>query len=71
MSPSRTVDLAWRKANSSGNTGQCVEVAALPVGTAAHTAVRDSKNPDGSVLYFSSAAWRAFVTAVKTAEHDL
>ncbi|NGM16168.1 DUF397 domain-containing protein [Verrucosispora sioxanthis] len=46
---------------SSGNGGNCVEVARnLPdvVG------VRDSKDPAGPALVFSPAAWRAFVASV-------
>lgn len=50
----------WRKSSrSSGNGGNCVEVADnLPhvVG------VRDSKDPSGPALTFAPAAWRAFVT---------
>ncbi|MFG3559072.1 DUF397 domain-containing protein [Micromonospora sp. NPDC047557] len=53
----------WRKSTrSSGNSGDCVEVADnLPdlVG------VRDSKDPSGPVLVVAPAAWRAFVTVVK------
>ncbi|MGW3786041.1 DUF397 domain-containing protein [Micromonospora chokoriensis] len=50
----------WRKSSrSSGNGGNCVEVADnLPdvVG------VRDSKDPTGPALAFTPTAWRAFVT---------
>jgi Domain of unknown function (DUF397) len=52
----------WRKSSYSGNTGNCVEVADL--GNA--VAVRDSKDPSGSVLIVSHDKWRAFVRAVKT-----
>ncbi|GAB3855544.1 DUF397 domain-containing protein [Micromonospora andamanensis] len=52
----------WRTSSrSSGNGGNCVEVADnLPhvVG------VRDSKNPSGPALIFSPAAWRAFLATV-------
>ena len=45
----------WRKASrSGGNGGECVEVAATPN---ALVAVRDSKNPDGPRLAFTSPAW--------------
>lgn len=49
----------WRKSSrSSGNGGNCVEVADnLPD----LVAVRDSKNPTGPALTFTPAAWRAFV----------
>lgn len=57
----------WRKASSSGGSGNCVEVARLAGGT---TAVRDSKDPDGTVLAFTSAEWDAFVDGVKAGEFD-
>ncbi|MEU8328473.1 DUF397 domain-containing protein [Micromonospora sp. NPDC048839] len=50
----------WRKSSrSSGNGGNCVEVAddlADVVG------VRDSKDPSGPTLAFTPTAWRAFVS---------
>lgn len=49
----------WRKAShSGGNGGECVEVA--PADT--QIAVRDSKDPDGAALTFSTSAWRKFIT---------
>ncbi len=56
------MDLRWRKATcSSGNGGNCVEVA-----TAGRTvAVRDSRDPDGPRLAFAPRAWRAFAARVK------
>ena len=53
----------WRKSSySSGNGGECVEVAS-PTGV---VAVRDTKQ-DGSdlVLRFTPAAWRGFAGQVK------
>ena len=50
----------WRKAtHSGGNGGNCVEVAARPD---ALVAVRDSKDPDGATLTFSTSGWREFIT---------
>jgi len=62
-------DAKWRKSSrSSGNGGDCVEVADnLP----AVVAVRDSKAPDGPVLLFPSSAWRAFIVGVKAGGFDL
>jgi hypothetical protein len=56
-------DLTWRKSSYSGDaddddTGSCVELSALG-------AVRDSKNPDGSVLGVDVTA---LVAAVKTGQ---
>ncbi|WP_031171266.1 DUF397 domain-containing protein [Streptosporangium roseum] len=58
----------WRKSSrSSGNGGQCVEVAANLPGM---VAVRDSKDPDGPKLLFTPAEWEAFVGGVKSGEFD-
>jgi hypothetical protein len=58
----------WRKSTrSGGNGGQCVEVADLPDGG---TAVRDSKNRDGSILLFTKGEWAAFLGGVKDGEFD-
>jgi hypothetical protein len=53
----------WRKSSHSGsNGGNCVEVArTLP----AAVAVRDSKDPDGPKLIFTSADWAAFTAAIR------
>ena len=56
----------WRKSSRSGNgsDGNCVEVAfAGPA-----VAVRDSKNPTGSVLAVPLPAWTAFAGAACTGE---
>jgi hypothetical protein len=54
--------VTWRKSSYSGNSGgQCVEVGnAVPL-----IAVRDSKDPDGSVLAFAAGTWAAFAERVK------
>lgn len=62
--PSRTptisapslVGVAWRKSSRSGDQGACVEMATPP----GAVAVRDSKDPAGPALLFSTAAWRRF-----------
>lgn len=67
----KTVDrsppnLTWRKSTLSGtNNDDCVEVANLPGGG---RAVRDSKNPDGPMLRFTSNEWQAFIGGVKDGE---
>jgi hypothetical protein len=57
--------VTWRKSTRSGSTNDCVEVAALPAG---RRAVRDSKNPDGPALEFSSAAWASLLSGLKAGE---
>ena len=55
-------DGEWRKSSRSYGSGQCIQVAA-PSGK--RIAVRDSKNPQGAVLRFTPAEWRAFVASVR------
>ncbi|MEV7778869.1 DUF397 domain-containing protein [Kitasatospora sp. NPDC088351] len=54
---------AWRKSSHSGGNGACVEIA-TPLADA--VSVRDSKDPEGPQLHFSSDAWNAFATAAGT-----
>jgi len=56
-----TLNPRWRKSSYSGNGGDCVEVA----DHAGHLMVRDSKNPAGAKLAFTTASWRAFAARVK------
>lgn len=60
----------WRKPSrsSGGQQNSCVEVAR---GLPGRVAVRDSKDPDGPVLSVAPSGWRAFITDVKTGQHDL
>lgn len=51
----------WRKSRASGGNGACVEVADL----AGTVGVRDSKDPAGTVLTFTPAAWSAFTASVR------
>jgi hypothetical protein len=58
----------WTKSSRSGGSGgNCVEVAQLLNGG---RAVRDSKNSDGPVLFFTHAGWAAFINGVKDGEFD-
>lgn len=49
----------WFTSSRSANNGDCVECALLPDAVA----VRDSKDPAGSVLTFTGSQWAAFVAA--------
>ena len=55
--------LEWIKSSYSGGSGtECVELASLRTGD---VAVRDSKDPDGSRLSFSGAAWHDFLAEIR------
>jgi hypothetical protein len=68
VSTSNPSDVQWRKSSrSSGQGGNCVEVAAMT----SVVAVRDSKDPHGPKLTLGAGAWRAFAGRVKASEFDL
>lgn len=57
--------LRWFKSSySGGSASDCVETALHSAGAQ----VRDSKDPHGPTLGFSSVAWEAFVSAVRRGE---
>ncbi|AUH44328.1 DUF397 domain-containing protein [Streptomyces sp. CMB-StM0423] len=57
---------SWRKSSYSGGSGgNCVEV---HDGHPDRLRVRDSKDPQGPQLAFTSDGWTAFVSAVKSGE---
>jgi hypothetical protein len=59
----------WRKSSrSSGNGGQCVEVAMNLPGV---VGVRDSKDPEGPKLIFTPTEWRTFITGLKSGDFHL
>ncbi|MEV6208925.1 DUF397 domain-containing protein [Kitasatospora sp. NPDC051914] len=68
---SNTPDLSaaiWRKSSFSGGTGgDCVEVAG---GLDGVVPVRDSKDPSGPALVFSTEAWRAFLDGVRSGDFE-
>lgn len=57
--------LSWVTSSLSRANGNCVQMAALPD---RRVAVRDSKNPEGPHLHFSSDEWAAFLAGVKAGE---
>jgi hypothetical protein len=53
----------WHKSSrSGGNGGDCVEVARNLPGV---VAIRDSKNPHGSVLIVSKGEWARLITCLR------
>ncbi|HEX6471891.1 MAG TPA: DUF397 domain-containing protein [Streptosporangiaceae bacterium] len=60
----------WHKSSASAEHGECIEAAPLP-GTCDDPhhmiAVRDSKNPDGPRLHFTTVQWSAFTSRIKKA----
>ncbi|MFJ2030762.1 DUF397 domain-containing protein [Streptosporangium sp. NPDC087985] len=59
--------LVWRKSSQSAQQDNCVEAAGLPGGG---RAVRDSKDPNGPMLRFTSCEWQAFIGGVKNGAFD-
>jgi len=57
----------WKKSSFSEGGGECVEVAMVEGGVL----VRDSKNPAGPSLWFSSLEWIAFLYGVLAGEFGL
>jgi hypothetical protein len=53
----------WFKSSYSTQTGDCIEVAFLPSDT---IGVRDSTNPSGPALSFTTSEWDAFTTAIRS-----
>ncbi|MFB7199481.1 MULTISPECIES: DUF397 domain-containing protein [unclassified Streptomyces] len=65
--PDASALTTWRKSSySGGESGDCLEV--NDRAHAAHVPVRDSKNPHGPAVVFTSGAWTAFLGAVKAAD---
>jgi Domain of unknown function (DUF397) len=57
----------WRKSSHSGNTGNCVEVAAAET----VVRVRDSKNRSGPWLTVTADEWRDFIDGVRDGQFQL
>lgn len=66
--PPTVVD--WRVSTRSGSgSGDCVEVGPIADGSK-RVAVRDSRDPDGSVIVYTWPRWAAFISALKDGEYD-
>ena len=57
----------WFKSSRSSGGQECVEVAFLDGGV---VGMRDSKNPTGPALAFTSGEWSAFMAGVQDGEFD-
>lgn len=57
----------WRKSTRSGAQGNCVEIAPLGAG---EIAIRNSRDPYGPALIYTSAEMTAFVAGIKDGEFD-
>lgn len=66
LSEAERTSLAWLKAQASTVNGQCVEIAE----TAGKIAIRDSKDPDGPILVYTLAEFRAFLDGARNGEFD-
>lgn len=65
MSPETEIVSAFRKSSYSAQSNDCVEIARTADGG---RAVRDSKNPAGSVQFYSAGQWAGFLAVVKAGE---
>jgi len=61
-----SLDATWRKSTRSYNDGSCLEARWVEE----VVEIRDTKDRNGPVLSFTSAAWRSFVHAVHAGEFD-
>jgi hypothetical protein len=59
---------SWQTSSYSQSGGECVEAAFLPDGG---VALRQSTDPDGSVLLYTRGEWVAFLKGAKDGEFDL
>jgi uncharacterized protein DUF397 len=62
VDPSRAT---WRTSSHSGANGSCIQVTGSNPGT---VMIRDSTDPAGPRLAFTTRQWTAFTTALK--QHD-
>jgi hypothetical protein len=62
-----TASLRWRKSAHSNPNGACVELAPVADG---RVAMRNSRQPDGTVLIHGAAEFRAFLAGARDGEFD-
>ncbi|CAL9344364.1 DUF397 domain-containing protein [Streptomyces sp. NPDC090994] len=61
-----SLDASWTKSRHSNAEGNCVEVARVDGGIA----LRNSRDPDGPALVYTSAELAAFLAGAKDGEFD-
>jgi hypothetical protein len=61
---SRQSKVNWRKSSASADSATCVEIAS----TGPSLLVRDSSQPSGVLLAFTSAQWSTFLNRVRDKE---
>ncbi|WP_217140384.1 DUF397 domain-containing protein [Streptomyces sp. AC627_RSS907] len=61
-----SLDVRWKKSRHSNAEGNCVEVALVDGGVA----MRNSRDPDGPALVYTSAEVAAFLAGAKEGEFD-
>ncbi len=66
-SPPEKPGSGWVKSSLSFSNGNCVEVASLPD---SGIGVRNSRDPEGAVLRFTSDEWHAFLGGARNGEFD-
>ena len=66
LSESEHTALAWLKAQASTHNGACVEIASA----SGKIAIRDSKDPDGPILVYTHAEFKAFLDGARNGEFD-
>jgi hypothetical protein len=66
VSDAERAGLVWKKASASTSYGQCVELASAAGGVA----MRDSKDPDGPILLYARAEFKAFLDGARNGDFD-
>jgi len=66
LSEAERAGLAWLKARSSSHNGECVEIASA----AGNIVMRDSKDPNGPILVYTRAEFKAFLGGARNGDFD-